>query len=199
MSETEQPDSGSHVLRPRKEHLSQIARFETKPPAYINGKRDSGAGYERWRSYEERPHTSRQGKESVYVSHHRLLAVVACYPLEMPIDEILDHLHGRDVHHNCPESEKDWGIPWDNRHDCLEVLGHGEHSSVTNSQQRAWAEDAKRRALSDDQPPGVRAGEQCCRCGEDDSPLATSEGFEGVRCLDCATEEANGEPIDVGL
>jgi glycogen synthase len=46
---------------------------------------DSGGGYEHWRSSEERPHTPRDGKESVYASHHRLLAVVACYPDDMAV------------------------------------------------------------------------------------------------------------------
>ena len=46
------------------------ARFETKPGS------DSGASYERWLFYEERPSTPVEGKEDVYVAHHRLLAVV---------------------------------------------------------------------------------------------------------------------------
>lgn len=50
------------------------ARFETKVGS------GSGAGYERWRSYEYRPSTDPDGKEDVYVAHHRLLAVVECYP-----------------------------------------------------------------------------------------------------------------------
>lgn len=196
-SEPKQP--GRYVLGDAPYQRQDHATFETKPPAYFNGRWDSGAGYERWRSTEERPHTPTRGKEAVYVSHHRLLAVIACYPIDMPISEILDHMHGRDVHHNCPDIEENRGIPWDNRHDGLEVLGHGEHSSITQAEQRAWAEDAKQRALSDAQPPGSEGGERCRRCGDEDGPLATSDGFEGTRCLDCATEEANGKPISVGI
>lgn len=63
------------------------ARYETKP-----------GGYERWRSWEWRPHTSRQSKEGVYVYVHRLLAV-AMAPQQKPISDVLTALDGKDVHH----------------------------------------------------------------------------------------------------
>lgn len=93
------------------------ARFETKPGA------GSGAGYERWRSYEMRPSTAAEGKEDVYVAHHRLLAVVECYPSQMSIEAILRDLDGKDVHHRN-------GIKWDNRPSNLEPIDHGEHSRL---------------------------------------------------------------------
>lgn len=197
MSANDQPESRSHVLGPTHGNTSRTATFETKPATYSNGRWNSGSGYEHWRSTEFRPHTPRGSSESVYASHHRLLAVVACYPMSMPIEDVLDDLRGSDVHHNCPDVDDDWGIPWDNRHDCLEVLGHGEHSSITQAQQRAWAEDAKRKGVSEALPQGSKGSERCRRCDETEGPLATSEGFDGTLCIQCATDESDGEPINV--
>ena len=92
-------------------------RFETKAGA------GSGAGYERWRSYELRPSTAADGKEDVYVAHHRLLAVVECYPSTMSLEAILRDLDGKDVHHRN-------GIKWDNRPSNLEPIDHGEHAKL---------------------------------------------------------------------
>jgi len=93
------------------------ARFETK--------RGSGSGsvYERWRSYEHRPSTERDGKEDVYVAHHRLLAVVECYEISTPLWAIFADLDGKDVHHEN-------GVKWDNRSENIEVVGHGEHAAM---------------------------------------------------------------------
>ncbi|ADJ14432.1 hypothetical protein [Halalkalicoccus jeotgali] len=168
------------------------ARFETKPPT-PNG--DTGAGYERWRSYEYRPETPGQEKEDVYVSHHRLLAVIACYPIEMPIEEVLEDLKGQDVHHNCPDVDGDRGIPWDNRHDGIEVLDHGEHSSITQAEMRAFAEDIRRERECSSAENATR----CERCDTRDGPFGTADGFDGVRCLECAVREADGGPIDMGV
>ena len=92
-------------------------RFETKAGA------GSGAGYERWRSYELRPSTATDGKEDVYVAHHRLLAVVECYPSTMSLEAILRDLDGKDVHHRN-------GIKWDNHSSNLEPIDHGEHAKL---------------------------------------------------------------------
>ena len=192
---TKHPSAAEYVLGDAPPQRKDYATFETKPPNYTaTGKRDSGAGYERWRSYEYRPETRGVEKEDVYVAHHRLLAVIACYPLEMPIEEILEDLDGKDVHHNCPDVEKNHGVPWDNRHDGLETLTHGGHSKITTTQMRAWGEDAKRQA---EEPPEPDE-EGCVSCDDTDGPLATSEDFSGKRCISCATEAADGGTIDVG-
>ena len=102
------------------------ARFETK------GGDGSGAGYERWRSWERRPSSDVDGKEDVYVPHHRLLAVVGCYADTMRIGAILRDLDGKDVHHEN-------SVKWDNRPSNIEVLGHGEHSKLHASMATATA------------------------------------------------------------
>lgn len=173
-----------YVLGDAPPQRHDFARFETKPPS----PGDTGAGYERWRSWEYRPETSRQGKEDVYVYVHRLLAIVECYPGDMPIDEVLRDLDGKDVHHQS-------GVKWDNRPEILEVIDHGHHSSLTQSQMRAFGEDAKQQAKSD----APADPDRCERCGDTDGPFGTSDGFDGVRCLDCATAECDGEPIDMGV
>ena len=191
---TKRPQA-EYVLGAASPQRKNCATFETKPANFTKGgKRDTGAGYERWRSYEFRPETRGIEKEDVYVSHHRLLAVVACYPMDMPLSEILEDLDGKDVHHNCPDVDRNHGIPWDNRHDGLETHTHGGHSEITNTQVRAWAEDAKRQA---DEPPEPDVDE-CVSCGDTDGPLATSEDFDGKRCIGCAADASNGGTIDVG-
>ena len=93
------------------------ARFETKAGS------DSSAGYERWRSYEKRPSTDVEGKEDVYVAHHRLLAVVECYEASTPLWAILADLDGKDVHHEN-------GVKWDNRPSNIEAIDHGKHTAM---------------------------------------------------------------------
>jgi len=171
------------------------ATFETKPRTWLGSCWDSGSGYEHWRSYEERPHTSRRGKEDVYASHHRLLAVVACYSLETPISDVLEDLREKDVHHNAPEVKDDAGFPFDNRPSVLEVESHRRHAERTQSQMRAWAEDAKQQAS---EPAASGAGDDACPgCGREDVGVdATSPGFDGARCIECAMEECNGHRIE---
>lgn len=161
------------------------ARFETKPGD------GTGAGYERWRSYEWRPETPRQAKEDVYVSVHRLAAVSWCYPDEMAVSEILAHLDGKDVHHRS-------GIPYDNREGNLAVRDHGRHSEITQAQMRAFAEDAKR-SLGGSSPDGTPTAHEdgCDRCGQPADVLATSEDWTGEYCLDCATDASDGAAIEV--
>lgn len=184
------------------------ATFETKPPAWLGTRWDSGAGYERWRSREWRPETSKKSKESVYVPIHRLLAVITCYPMEMDLGDILEHMKGRDVHHDCPEVHRSWGVPWDNRHDVLSVIGHGEHSEITNADKRAWAEDAKNEIKESQQATFATGGgtstgaaTECAACGASgrETTLATSEAFEGVRCLACAKEGIDGENATINV
>jgi|GEM_PF-2335070 len=151
---------------------------ETKPspPAY------TGGGYEHARSTEYRPHTPTDGSESVYCSIHRLSAVVWCYSDDWTVGEILADLDGKDVHHKS-------GVPWDNRPANLSVESHSRHSSITQSQRRAWAADAKRRARKRDHEPLANTdGPACDECGTTDAPLARGEGFDGRRCPECVRE-----------
>ena len=163
------------------------ATLETKPS--VRGY--TGGGYEHWRSVERRPHSPGDGTEDCYASHHRLLAVVACYPSDEPIDAVLDDLREKDVHHES-------GVPWDNRPDNLEVVAHGRHSEITQTQRRAWAADRKREVQEADQQP--LAGEDdsglCDRCGDHSETLAECNAWPGERrCIECATATANGREI----
>lgn len=174
---------------------------------------DTGGGYERWRDYgyklrgeagnperldyldglDDEPDPSK--KTDLYAPHHRLLAVVACYPVEMPLGEVLDDLRGKDVHHNAPEVDVDAGVEWDNRHECLEVMDHGRHSEVTQRQMISWAKDRKQRVEEQESMPVDDPGE-CGACGGE--AAATVEGVDGVWCLECAAERAgDGRTVEV--
>lgn len=136
----------------------------------------TGGGYELWRSVERRPETPTRGKEDVYVAVHRLTAVAACYPDDMPLPDVLDDLREKDVHHES-------GVPWDNRPSNLSVVTHGRHSEITNTKRRAWAEDAKRDA--EETPPDPDADE-CDGCGEATTDaLARSDEWDGEWCIEC--------------
>ena len=96
-------------------------RFEFKPGATGY----TGGGYPRLRT-SERGSESGHGSNDVFVSVHRLAAVVWCYPVEQPLPELTDHLRERDVHHQLE-------MPAANLSDHIEVLDHGEHSSRTQA------------------------------------------------------------------
>lgn len=131
----------------------------------------------------------------MYVAHHRLLAVVACYPDDMAVSDILAHLDGRDVHHSAPEVEEDWGVEWDNRPECLHVVEHGRHSEITQAQMRAWAADDRETARQ--VALGETPQDRCGQCGEPARTLAESADWSGVFCLDCAAEASDGATIEV--
>jgi len=163
------------------------ATLETKPS--VRGY--TGGGYNHWRSYEFRAHTPGDGKDHVYASHHRLLAVVACYPLEWPIEDILDDLREKDVHHES-------GVPWDNRPENLEVVAHDRHSEITQTQRRAWAADRKRDVQRTERQPLAESDDSglCDRCGDHSETLAACDAWPGERrCIECATATANGREI----
>lgn len=176
---TDAPHVIGEASRQRQDH----ATLETKPS--VHGY--TGGGYEHWRSYEVRPETPTRGKEDVYVSVHRLTAVVACYPTEQPIEAILDDLRGMDVHHRS-------GVPWDNRPGNLEAVPHGRHSEITQTQRRAWAEDAKREVEERERQP--LDADECARCGAVETTLAECDAWPGEqRCIECARKTANGHEV----
>lgn len=181
----------SHVVGPtycRK----QRAKYETKD-GY-----GTGAGYCRWRSIEWRPETARRSKEDVYVPVHRLAAVAFCYPDDMSVSEILQHLDGRDVHHTTGEKWANFGDSPNFDEPGLQVCEHGRHSSVTQAQMRAWAADAKRQATGQVvATDGHGGGETCISCGEREGPLATTANLDDNYCLDCVRDVANGDVIEV--
>lgn len=184
----------SHTLGPAT--YRKLPRFYTKPSTIYYDwvdrrgrrrvRRDTGGGYERWRSWEHDPTKPGDGKTDVYVSVHRLCAVAWWADDDATAEEILPRLRGVDVHHTT-------GIGWANFGESpnfdepgLELLEHGRHAEITNEQRRAWAEDAKEDGEAPPEP------ERCAACGTADGGLWRSEDFDGARCLDCAAD-ANEE------
>lgn len=114
-----------------------LPRPQTKPsPPDPRPGRDPGGGYEWFRSWEFRPDTPREGKENVYAYHHRLLAVAWLFPDGWTAADILPVLAGFDVHHSAPEVDADWGVEWDNREACLELVDPETHGAVTRAAER---------------------------------------------------------------
>lgn len=176
---TDEPTS-PYVAGEAHPQQKDYATLETKPSVAEY----TGGGYEHWRSYEFRPGTPTRGKEDVYVSVHRLLAVVACYPSKQPIEAVLADLREKDIHH-CS------GVPWDNRPENLEAVPHGRHAEITQTQRRAWAEDAKREVEQERQDVN-----ECAYCGEVVDVLAECDAWPGEqRCLGCAKETADGHEV----
>lgn len=154
-------------------------RFKASSTGY------TGGGYARVRSEEHRPDKPGDSLSTTYVSIHRLAAVVWCYDDDTPLDEIQRDMIDKDVHHTL-------GMPSANGEEWLEVVGHGEHSSVTNTQRRAWAEDAKRARDGEWSPDD----ETCDNCDAENRDATFSDTGE-VYCLECATQLADGRSIEV--
>lgn len=177
----------ARIITPGHPYVVGATHPNTLPYATFAFKRPSpdhtGGGYPRWRSVEWRPHTARQSSEDVFVPVHRLTAVAWCYDDEWSVGEILRDMDGKDVHHSL-------GMPSATVRGELEVIDHGEHSSVTQAERRAWAEDEKRRREQD------RFGVETCAVVGCDSEVAARVGGERY-CLECATENADGERIEV--
>jgi hypothetical protein len=176
------PDPDDYVLGTPHGNTNTHPTVETKPshPDY------TGGGYERVRSSEYRPHTPGDRKESVYAYLHRLCAVAWFEDESATAEEILPALAGMDVHHNAPEADRDRGIPWDNRESVLEVIEHGRHAEITQTERRAWAEDKKREIAQREQESLTPdRGPACDRCGATDVPLGTGDGFDGAWCPEC--------------
>lgn len=163
--------------------VNRTATFEFKPGSTGY----TGGGYARVRSVERGPESG-HGCNDVFASIHRLMAVVHCYPEDTPLREIQNHMIGRDVHHEL-------GMPSANVPNELTVMGHAEHSGLTNATRRAWAEDAKRKR------DAAERGEEldpdvCAKCGDEDT-AARLPHVDGPLCLECATENADGEAIEI--
>ena len=170
---TDADDAASEYVRGPTYTRQDAATFEFKSgaPGY------TGGGYPRWRSVEAGPHTPGDTKRETYVAVHRPAAVAWCYPDDWSIAEIFDDLAGKDVHHQL-------GMPSANIEGELEVVDHGDHSSLTQAQRRAYAEDKKRQAEREQQ--SLDTG-PTCDCGDD--ATATVAGVE--YCLDCAMDVAS--------
>ena len=184
--------SDRHVRGPS--HARKHARVRTKA---TTGPRDTGGGYERVRTTEHDPRHPSDGTTVVAYAHHRLLALAwdidDCLPsagYEGVVD--LSALEGMDVHHDCPEADAGRGVEWDNREACLNVETHAAHSSITNAEKRAYAEDAKRLRDGDET---LDTGPSCSEChGEVDARVA-GEPY----CLEHASEraKATGETVEI--
>jgi len=147
----------------------------------------TGGGYSRWRSYESGAHTPGETKRTAFVPVHRLLAVVACYPSDRPIAAVCADVGAKDVHHQL-------GMPSANLPEELEVIDHGEHSSVTQAQRRAYAADKKREVEAEEQQRIGRV-EYCVQCGDEADAVVSGTDY----CLECgmAVAERTGATIEM--
>jgi hypothetical protein len=183
-------DTPAYVVGQPHPNTNPRPTFEFKAPSPDH----TGGGYPRVRSTEYRPETSRQGKEDVFVPVHRLAAVAWHLPDGTLGDDVrLSQLDGMDVHHVTPDGGA--GMPAANGEDWTELIGHGDHSAVTQAERRAWAADEQR--ARDGQ---VRVdAEPCVECGGDPDEGVSVPSVDGPLCLGCAMElgKERGETVEL--
>lgn len=160
-----------------------VARFEFKRPSPGH----TGGGYPRWRSVEWCEHTSRRSSQDVFVPVHRLSAVAWCYGDGWGVSEILTDMDGKDVHHEL-------GLPSATVESELSVIDHGEHSSVTQAERRAWARDEQRA-----REQGGWGDDGCPECGAEVQNGGATVGATSGLCLSCATAEAKATDAQIEL
>jgi hypothetical protein len=161
-------------------------RFEFKP----SSTNYTGGGYARIRSTEYREHTPGTGADDVFVAVHRLAAVAWHLPDGTLGDDVhLSDMDGMDVHHTQPGRDER-GMPSANGEAWTTLVSHGGHSEITQSEMRAWGEDAKREIERE-------TVDRCVRCNDEYEMGCTSEDWKGVACHDCATTLSDGAPIEV--
>jgi hypothetical protein len=183
-------DTPAYVVGRPHPNTNPRPTFEFKAPSPDH----TGGGYPRVRSTEYRPETSRQGKEDVFASIHRLAAVAWHLPDGTLGDDVhLSALDGMDVHHVTPNGGA--GMPSANGDDWTELIGHGDHSSVTQAERRAWAEDAKRERDRQQR----FGGRECVECGDDADDGVSVASVDGPLCLGCATRlgKERGETVEL--
>lgn len=190
---TERVQATFHSLGPAV-YESPHATFEYKAAS----PRHTGGGYPRWRSWEERPNSARQGKEDVFVPIHRLCAVAWLFPDDWSAEDILasGHLKGTDVHHGLgmPAANVDPASPNADDGDGLQIRSHGGHSSITQAQMRAWAADAK----DADAEAVIDEANRCARCDAEADVLCDVPSYDaGTVCLECSQDVADGGEIRV--
>jgi hypothetical protein len=157
-----------------------------KPPAFefkaadCSSSGGRGGGYARVRSWE-----TREGRKRVVpVAIHRLAAVAWHLPDGTLGEDVhLSELDGIDVHHVQPEGGR--GMPAANGEDWTEMIDHGHHSSITQAEKRAYAEDTKRTLSSSDE-----VGLRCGRCGDELEAGEgwTAEDLDGPHCMACVMD-----------
>jgi hypothetical protein len=166
-------------------------RFEYKPSATGY----TGGGYPRVRSCERRDHTPGDGTDDVFVSIHRLAAVAWHLPDgTLGRDVFLSDLDGFDVHHTQPDADKR-GMPAANGEAWTELVSHGRHSEITQTQRRAWAEDKKEQVTGQQT---LSEPETCERCGKADAEASVA-GEDRELCIPCASAvaEASGATVEL--
>lgn len=107
--------------------------------------------------------TPRDGDDRLTVMMHRLLAVHK-YGFK--------EVKGKVVHHNAPEADRSWGIPWDNRPDAIELVAEEEHARIHQTghhDDEPWHDEDLLRELRIEK--GMTLGEMADRLGCSDTTV----------------------------